>query len=249
MNYENSVITKRELTDFFKEIGITKGCTVLLQADLSSFPYLIGMETTLLETLQTMIGPSGCLIVPTFTFHVMDPACHLPGQEDHLLYEGWKTIRKESPGFCVKTTPADLSDRLANTFLLQNKAKRSDHPVYSFAWSGSVPMKSTVDSLHYPISYQHILRLLKAEKAFNLMMGLPLEKSLLIKMQARQMNVDVTTLKSALVKKVCKCQEVQFLDSVVSNEAVKVAKENLDIAQMDFHGLPIYKIMQPLILP
>lgn len=106
------IITKARLEAFLKNLGIRQGSTVLLQADLKAMPQLVGHATTLIETLISIIGPRGTLIVPSFTYEALDPAC----QKQTYPYPLWQTIRFNHPGFSSRTMPADIWQDAANAF-------------------------------------------------------------------------------------------------------------------------------------
>lgn len=246
MSYEQCIVTKNELTVFLKTLGIVKGCTVLLQADLSELPVLVSMETTLLEVISSLIGPSGTLILPAFTRSALDPSClmdqNIPA---YIPYSAWKQVREQHPGYSNRTLPADVWAQAANTFLLQTRVKRTDHPCCSFAWSGPAPFKTTLESLDYPVSYSHILKMMKHENAVNLLMGVRLQDSLLLQMEARERERDTTVVRTAFVRRVKRAFEETYLDAEITPETAEEMSTLMDVVQTEFKGLPVFRISQP----
>lgn len=234
------IITKARLEAFLKNIGIRQGSTVLLQADLKQMPQLIGKSTTLIETLISIIGPRGLLIVPVFTREALDPACR-PQAYPHPL---WNSVRFNHPGFSSRTMPADVYTEAASAFLLHTKVKRTEHPVYSFAWMGAVPYKPALESLDYPFSYSHILQEMKRDQAINLLIGVDIHDSIFPVLLAHEQGLDTTTLETAFVRRVRKTFEESFLTSILDEESWNEAADQLDISQKDLCGVPVYKITQ-----
>lgn len=247
MSYEQCIVTRDELAAFFKSLGVVKGSVILLQADLSELPVLVGMETALLEVIQNLIGPSGCLILPAFTRSALDPSCLMNQSIPAFIpYSAWQTVREQHPGYTSRTLPADQWAAAANTFLLQTKVKRTEHPCYSFAWSGPAPFKTTLDSLDYPVSYSHILKMMKNPSAINLLFGVRLQDSLMLKMEAREQNLDTTVVRTAFLRRVRRSFQETFLDSEISQKTAEVISGQLDVVQTQFEGLPVFRVSRPV---
>lgn len=234
------IITKARLESFLKNFGIRQGSTVLLQADLRMMPQLIGHSTTLIETLISVIGPRGTLIIPSFTREALDPACRLKAYP----YPLWQTVRFNHPGFSSRTMPADLWPDAANAFLLHTRVKRTEHPVYSFAWTGSLPYKPALETLDYPISFTHVLSEMKRDQAINLLIGVDVHEAIYPMLIGHELGIDTVSLESAFVRRVRKTFEETFLTGSLDQEAWKEACSYLDIEQKDLNGVPVYKIMQ-----
>lgn len=247
MSYEQCIVTRNELASFLKSLGVVKGSTILLQADLSELPVLVGMETALLETILNLIGPSGCLILPAFTRSALDPSCLMDQNIPAFIpYSAWQTVREQHPGYTSRTLPADQWAAAANTFLLQTKVKRTEHPCYSFAWCGPAPFKTTLDSLDYPVSYTHILKMMKNPSAINLLFGVRLQDSLMLKMEARERNLDTTVVRTAFLRRVRRSFQETFLDSEITHETAEEVSGLLDVVQTEFEGLPVFRVCRPV---
>jgi aminoglycoside 3-N-acetyltransferase len=62
------------LADDLRCLGLPAGATVLVHASLRAVGPIAGGAETLLEALQTVIGESGTLMVPAFSWEAADPA-------------------------------------------------------------------------------------------------------------------------------------------------------------------------------
>lgn len=245
VNMEKRVITKQHLKVLFEQMGVQCGSVVLLQADLSQMPALVGGISTVIETLCDIITPRGLLIVPSFTLQALDPAnlpsCAYPVSQ-------WETIRLEHPGFSSRSTPADQNAQAAAALLLHTKVKRSEHPVYSFAWWGSASCKPGIDDYNYPVSYKHILGRMEDENAMNIVLGMDIKQSLYPIMEARKRQEDLAVVQHAFIRKVRKTIEVPFLHSKLTEQTLKHVMTHFDVLEYDLKGLPVYKIMHPISL-
>lgn len=243
----DTLITRAELEAVFDSLDIKQGSVILLQADLQNCHSLVGGETTLIESLTARIGPKGLLIVPAFTMQALDPACADQSNSERNEfpgYEDWKIIREEHPGFSSKTMPPDTWKEAANAMLLHTRVKRSEHPVYSFAWMGNAVYSPSLESLDFPISFSHILSEMKKKQAMNLLVNVDIDEALLFEMTAREMEEDVISVKKACVRRVKKTFEESFLHGTCDRQAMISAMQNLEIVRRVLKGITFYRVTQ-----
>lgn len=96
-------------------MGIGPGAVVLVHSSLSAFGYVDGAADTVIDALLDALGPSGTLVMPTFTwgrFHAQD--------------------RVE---FDVRNTPCETG-RIPETFRMRPGVLRSVHVCHSVAATG-----------------------------------------------------------------------------------------------------------------
>lgn len=60
--------SNKRIEEIFRELGLNAGDKIIIHADLRIFGYLENMGDDILEILQEIIGPSGSMITPSFTF-------------------------------------------------------------------------------------------------------------------------------------------------------------------------------------
>ena len=126
------IYTKEDFKQIFIDLGIEKGSKILLEADLSRYSGLVGNYQMLIETLQELIGDTGLLCMPCFSYSCLDPAC----TDTIYPFEKWKEVRENLPGYHVMYTPSEIYQECTNLFLHYKDVYRSNHPVYSFAYWG-----------------------------------------------------------------------------------------------------------------
>lgn len=117
-----------------REIGIRPKDKLIVHASLSSMGWVIGGGVALLRALIAAVGDEGCIMVPTFTTYLTDPATWISRPVPELWHE---SIRASLPGFdpFVHATQPGIG-RFAEIVRTAEGATRSTHPVYSLAALG-----------------------------------------------------------------------------------------------------------------
>lgn len=233
------MVTRSDLEGLFDKLHIQEGATILLQADASALKGLVGGVTTLLESLFERIGPRGILIVPTFTLSALDP---IHRHAERLSLMDMEIIRQNHPGYSSRTMPADVWPETAAAFLLHTKVKRTEHPVYSFAWYGPLPYKPALDSLDYPVSFRHILQEMKRDNAVNLLIGVDPVHSIYPMLIAHEDHLDTAEIQNAFIRRVRKTFEEPFMTSTLSKEAMLQAANKLDVQTGTIGSSPVLAI-------
>jgi aminoglycoside 3-N-acetyltransferase len=105
-----SGITKQQLINDLKKIGLKEGDSVLVHSSLSKIGFVEGGAKTVVESLFETIGEKGTLLFPSF------PAV---GRN--------KTYLEENPVFDIKNTPSQMGS-ITEYFRKLNGVFRSFHP-------------------------------------------------------------------------------------------------------------------------
>ena len=66
-------LTEADLVAGWDELGVHNGMSVIVHSSLSSLGRVHGGAGAVLSSLRTVLGPSGTLVAPTFTWQVADP--------------------------------------------------------------------------------------------------------------------------------------------------------------------------------
>jgi len=107
-----SYLTQEDIETALEKAGIEEGDVVLGHFALSRFGYIEGGAEGLIETLLAILGPSGTLMMPTFTFSWIG-----------------------RPPFDPSTTPSRVG-AVTDRFWRRPNVLRSLHPTHSFAAFG-----------------------------------------------------------------------------------------------------------------
>ncbi|MFB9276119.1 aminoglycoside N(3)-acetyltransferase [Cohnella cellulosilytica] len=136
MNEKNATkacLTKDDLVDRFRGIGLREGQAVMVHTSLSRLGFVIGGAETLIRALLEIVGPEGTLMMPSQTWKNLDPSTGVHGD---IPTDWWPAIRDHWPAYDKETTPAVGMGVVAEVFRKWPGAHRSDHPARSVAAVG-----------------------------------------------------------------------------------------------------------------
>lgn len=103
------MVTKQQIIDGLRELGLSEGDTVIVHSSLSSFGEVEGGADCVVDALLETIGAEGTLIVPTFNY---------------------------DPGLFDKAATPSVVGKITETVRLRPNAVRSSHPTHSVAAIG-----------------------------------------------------------------------------------------------------------------
>jgi aminoglycoside 3-N-acetyltransferase len=108
-------VTRDDIIDGLRAVGLTPGATVMVHSSLSAFGYVAGGEQAVVDALLAVVGPRGLAVVPTHT---------------------WGTVNARQPVFHVQLSPS-IVGRITEAFRRRPGAVRSRHPTHSVAAIGA----------------------------------------------------------------------------------------------------------------
>lgn len=114
-------ITKAEITQGLREMGIVPGDVIMLHSSLKSLGYVDGGPRAVLEAIYDAVSPGGTLVVPTY---------YLPGG---TIYS---TCQMSDYVFDPRVHGSNLG-ALPDTFIKMPGVERSIHPTHSVSALGS----------------------------------------------------------------------------------------------------------------
>lgn len=226
------VYTKKDLLRLLSEFGIEKGMSVLVQGQLDGFD-IIGSQQAFIEALMELVGPEGCIIMPTFTYSCLDPACY---EQKQYSYDSWQSIRENSLGYDSKLTSSDIYPSLTNQFLKNEGVIRTLHPVYSFAYWGTYNEKCLDQPLNFPISFSRVLRCFWENKSVNLLINEDINHSLLFPAIAKTMNQGIVEEKRGIIKRNHSNSLKMFLNIRMDNETTDEYKDMCSIQSKEYQN-------------
>lgn len=130
----NGPVTVDSLVADFGRLGVQPGMTLLVHSSLSALGWVCGGPVAVIQALQTVLTPSGTLVMPTHSGAQSDPAPwqHPPVPESWIL-----VIRDTMPVYDPAVTPTRGMGAIPELFRTMPGVRRSDHPQLSFAAWGA----------------------------------------------------------------------------------------------------------------
>jgi aminoglycoside 3-N-acetyltransferase len=135
----NTGSDRRILAAQLERLGLAAGDTVLVQASMRRVAPGDGQAATVVNALLEVLGPTGTLVVPTYTAGNSTTSrtykaavANLGPDQTELDY------RRSLPAFDPRTTPSSGVGALAETVRTLPGARRSSHPQTSFAAVGAL---------------------------------------------------------------------------------------------------------------
>lgn len=239
----DNALTKNDFEKAIRQLNIKSGSKVLLQADLSRFGIVAGSYQMLIEVLQEIVGPSGCICIPAFSYSCLDPACL-----DHIVYNysQWKEIRKELPGFSLHSTFSDVYKECSNLFLQMQDVYRSNHPIYSFAYWGNFDDLILKIDVNEPLSFESSLYFLNEENAYNLMIGKASIEGYLLQALANELGLGRTIVQRAFLHD-GRIKTKSFLITEASMELCQDLLEGCEVVSTNIGYESIYALSKRVI--
>ena len=168
---QDNLITKEDLIEHLKSIGIQKGMVLYVQSSLEYFSYICGGNRTLVEALQEVVGYDGCIVTNAFSYKNTDP---LDRDIDRFKPYQIEIVRDAMPSFSKKLTPSN--NKLANQMMRHEGVYRSNHPIHSFiAWGKYAKLICDKQPLHFSLSKDSPLGKLCELNGFVLLLGIKYE--------------------------------------------------------------------------
>ncbi len=138
---ENPVTVDRIATDL-RELGVEAGDTLLVHSSLSELGWVAGGPQAVVDALQRVLTGEGSLVMPTHSTQYSDPSVW----SNPPVPDGWvPQIREGMPPFRPEVTPTRGMGAVAECFRTYPGAKRSRHPLYSFAAWGAEAVDIVAD--------------------------------------------------------------------------------------------------------
>lgn len=138
-----TLATVESLQTDFEAIGIKSGMVLLVHSSLSAMGWVCGGAVAVIIALQTVLGESGTLVMPTHSTDLSDPS---QWENPPVPESWWQTIRETMPAYDPELTPTRSMGKIAETFRKQNGVLRSMHPQSSFCAHG--PQASYIVNNH-----------------------------------------------------------------------------------------------------
>ena len=220
----NDIITKEDLVQSLKAMGLTRGMIVYVQSDLLRFAYVNGGNQCIIDAIEEVIGYEGTLVVSSFSEHLLDPACHHNVRFERDVYEEMRTTCE---AFHKKRTPAD--NELANQLMRNDIVYRSNHPLHScVAWGKYAKLICDKHPLHFSLGKDSFLEKVCVMNGYVLLLGVGYRECDIFKYAATIAQKAAIQVVTSPIDKKGKCEYVQMLDIQYHNKGITQIKTMME---------------------
>jgi len=161
--------TRQGLTRDLHRLGVRPADTLLVHSSLASLGWVVGGQVAVVQALLDALGPDGTLVVPAQTGDNSDPKDWV---RPPVPEAWWPVIRDHMPAFDPALTPTRSMGVIAEAVRTWPGARRSDHPVTSFAAVGRLAEEITaVHDLDCQMGERSPLAVLERVGARGLLLG------------------------------------------------------------------------------
>jgi len=169
------IITKSDLIENFKKLGLERGSIVELHVALSKFDYIVGGTQTLIDALIDVVTYEGTIVMAMHTNNNTDPSVwRYPPVEYNLMDD----IRTCMPAFDKKNSDARNMGAVLDGFRRRDGIVHSMHPVYSYvAWGKYAKLICNHQSLNFPLAEESGTARLYELKAKCLLLGVDFDNA------------------------------------------------------------------------
>lgn len=129
-----NAITRNDLRNAFRSLGVQDGMSVMLHSSLSGIGYLVNGPFDVIDAVFDCIGPEGTLIVPAHTGQLTDPS---DWSNPEILNDNIPKVRENMRPFDRRLTLPRNRGIVSQVFLMYPNVERSDHPLNSVAARGA----------------------------------------------------------------------------------------------------------------
>ena len=126
-------LTIDRLSEQLEACGIREGQTIIVHCSLSKLGWVVGGAEVVIQALIRAVGSNGTIVMPTQTWKNLDPSRNL----HEIPRSWWSIVREYWPAYDPAITPSVGMGVVAELFRTWPGAKRSSHPVRSFAALGA----------------------------------------------------------------------------------------------------------------
>lgn len=128
------VITKENVLDALKRLGVEQGDVLMVHTSLRSVGYVCGGAQAVIKALLEAVGSEGTIMMPTQSWKNLDPS---EGVHWEAEPSQWQTIRDHWPAYDKRITPTNTMGAVAEMFRQWPQSVRSDHPARSVCACGA----------------------------------------------------------------------------------------------------------------
>ena len=220
-------LTKDELIQGFRKLGIVEGMILEVHSSLKSFGYVVGGAQTVVDALMDVVGYEGTLVMPLQSGDNTEPSYWTNPPIDCSL---WAKVREETPPFSPRDTDVRKMGEIVNNFRRRQGVYFSYHPNSAFVAYGKYAKLICSDHpLSYSLSDSSPLGKLIQLKTFVLLLGVDYDNCTGMHLAEYRSNVRPVILQGGRVEENGSSKWVKFIDLALNsdefNESGRIMEE------------------------
>ncbi len=211
------MLTKSQLVDGLRLLGVNEGSVVEVHGSLSSFGYIPGGAQTLVDALITAVGYDGTIVMPAQSSDNSEPSrWAFPPIEVELF----KQLREQHPVFDPRTSTFDPMGAIANNLRLRPGTMVSSHPNSAFmAYGKHAKWITQSHPIHFPFSMTSPLGKLVDLRADILLLGVGYDNCTALHLAESQTGVRSIQINGSAIDSDHGRQWKKYLDYDYNSEA------------------------------
>lgn len=172
------IVTKKDIVEGLRRIGLKPGMIVEVHCSLSSFGYVIGGAQSVVDALLEVITPAGTIVMPYQTVENSEPSRWRNPPVNPMANQ---KVRDNIPAYNRFNSDAIGMGKVAENFRKRPDVILSNHPQLSYmVWGQYAKALCNRQSLHFPLSQESPAARMYELKACVLLMGCDYDKATLM---------------------------------------------------------------------
>jgi aminoglycoside 3-N-acetyltransferase len=218
------MLTKSQLVDGLRLLGVSDGSVIEVHSSLSSFGYIPGGAQTVVDALIEAVGFDGTIVMPAQTYGNSEPSrWRHPPIEPSLFNQ----LRMEYPAFDPRVSEIGFMGAIADNLRLRAGTMVSNHPNGAFMAHGKYAKWITqTHPIHFAFSMASPLGKLLDLRANILLLGVGYDNCTALHLAEAQTNIRPIIINGGSVDSEAGKQWRKFLDyDYDSDEFVEIGKK------------------------
>ena len=233
----NEVLTKEDIKDALRRLGVKKGMLIYVQESLKPFRFIAGGAQTVIDALMETVGYEGTIVMTSPTRQICDPVNLKKGVIPRDMIGD---VRKSIPPFNKKLTAPTQVGEIPVQFMRNDGVLRSNHPMVSFlAWGKYAKIIVDKHPLHFGLNQESPLGKLKEYNGYVVTLGINYDKCDIFHLAQYSTMKCPIRLYSCPIEKNGSTHWIQLLDLELNNKHYKeigTLMEEREVVKSTFLG-------------
>ncbi len=218
-------VTKQQLIDTLKRLGVSGGQIIEVHASLSAFGYVVGGAETVVDALMEIAKNGGTILMPIQSTENSEPS---KWKNPSILPSKYKEVRNSIPAYHQQTCDIHSMGAIAENFRHREGVCISAHPSLSYAaWGRYAKLLCNRQSLHFPLAEESPCARLYELKGKVLLLGVDFDKC--------------TCMHLAEYR--CDCRPIAIDGACIEEDGSEVWKKYLDLSTDNSAFMKVKAIM------